>query len=101
MAFWRAGHSLQAQCGTSSKKPREVRIPTDFLSRNADQCCEVIAMDTATKNQISILSFVIGLILLFVPYLKNFDAVIPGISPYFSLMFYLGLVLIMVGYYLK
>jgi len=58
-------------------------------------------MDTATKTQLSILSFVIGLIMLFVPYLKNFDSVIPGISQYFSLMFYLGLVLIIVGYYLK
>jgi hypothetical protein len=59
------------------------------------------AMDTATKNQISILSFIIGLIMLFIPYLKNFDAVFPGISQYFSLMFYVGFILIIVGYYLK
>ncbi len=39
--------------------------------------------------------------MLFVPYLKNFDSVIPGISQYFSLMFYLGLLLIIAGYYLK
>jgi drug/metabolite transporter (DMT)-like permease len=58
-------------------------------------------MDKATKTQISIVSFIVGLIMLFIPYLKNFDAVFPGISQYFSLMFYLGLLLVIVGYYLK
>jgi drug/metabolite transporter (DMT)-like permease len=58
-------------------------------------------MDKATKTQASIASFAIGIVLLFIPYLKNFDAVIPGISQYFSLMFYLGLLLIIIGYYLK
>lgn len=61
----------------------------------------MFSVDNATKTQISIVSFVVGLIMLFVPYLKNFDSVIPGISQYFSLMFYLGLLLIIVGYYLK
>ncbi len=58
-------------------------------------------MDKATKTQLSIVSFIIGLILLFIPYLKNFDAVLPGISVYFTPMFYLGLLLMVVGYYLK
>jgi len=58
-------------------------------------------MDKATKTQISVLLFVIGMILLFIPYLKNFDTVLPGISQFFSLMFYLGLVLAITGYYLK
>ena len=58
-------------------------------------------MDKATKTQISIVSFIAGLIMLFIPYLKNFDAVFPGITQYFILMFYLGLVLLIVGYYLK
>jgi drug/metabolite transporter (DMT)-like permease len=58
-------------------------------------------MDKATKTQFSIGSFAIGLIMLFIPYLKNFDSVFPGISQYFPLMFYLGLVLVIVGYYLK
>jgi drug/metabolite transporter (DMT)-like permease len=58
-------------------------------------------MDKATKTQVSIGSFIIGLVMLFIPYLKNFDSVFPGISQYFSLMFYLGLVLIIAGYYLK
>jgi drug/metabolite transporter (DMT)-like permease len=58
-------------------------------------------MDKATKTQISLVSFIVGLIMLFIPYLKNFDSVLPGISQYFSLMFYLGLLLVIVGYYLK
>ena len=58
-------------------------------------------MDKATKMQISIGSFVIGLIMLFIPYLKDFGSVVPGISQYFSLMFYLGLLLVILGYYLK
>jgi hypothetical protein len=58
-------------------------------------------MDKATKTQASIALFIIGLIMLFIPYLKNFDSVLPGISQYFSLMFYLGLLLVIVGYYLK
>jgi hypothetical protein len=47
------------------------------------------------------MSFIVGLIMLFIPYLKNFDSVFPGISQYFSLMFYVGLLLMIVGYYLK
>jgi drug/metabolite transporter (DMT)-like permease len=58
-------------------------------------------MDKATRTQISIGSFIVGLIMLFIPYLKNFDSVFPGIYQYFPLMFYLGLVLVIVGYYLK
>jgi hypothetical protein len=58
-------------------------------------------MDKATKTQLSLVSFIIGLSMLFIPYLKNFDSVVPQISQYFSLMFYLGLILVIAGYYLK
>jgi drug/metabolite transporter (DMT)-like permease len=58
-------------------------------------------MDKTTKRQFSIVSFIIGLIMLFIPYLKSFDTIFPNISQYFSLMFYLGLLLIIIGYYLK
>lgn len=54
-----------------------------------------------SKTQISLVSFAIGLIMLFIPYLKDFGSVVPGITQYFSLMFYLGLLLVIVGYYLK
>jgi drug/metabolite transporter (DMT)-like permease len=58
-------------------------------------------MDKATKRQFSIVAFIIGLIMLFIPYLKSFDSLVPGISQYFSIMFYLGLLLVVIGYYLK
>jgi hypothetical protein len=58
-------------------------------------------MDKKTKTQLSLVLLIIGLIMLFIPYLKYFDSIVPGISQSFNLMFYLGLVLIVVGYYLK
>jgi hypothetical protein len=58
-------------------------------------------MDKKTRTQVSLAALIIGLIMLFIPYLKYFDSVVPGISQSFNLMFYLGLVLIVVGYYLK
>jgi hypothetical protein len=60
-----------------------------------------IPMDKKTKTQVSLVLLIIGLIMLFIPYLKYFDSIVPGISQSFNLMFYLGLVLIVVGYYLK
>jgi hypothetical protein len=58
-------------------------------------------MDKKTKTQVSLALLIIGLIMLFIPYLKYFDSIVPGISQSFNLMFYLGLVLIVIGYYLK
>ena len=58
-------------------------------------------MDKKTRTQFSLVLLIIGLIMLFIPYLKYFDSIIPGISQSFNLMFYLGLVLIVIGYYLK
>jgi hypothetical protein len=60
-----------------------------------------IPMDKKTKTQVSLVLLIIGLIMLFIPYLKYFDSIVPGISQSFNLMFYLGLVLIVIGYYLK
>jgi hypothetical protein len=60
-----------------------------------------IPMDKKTKTQLSLVLLIIGLIMLFIPYLKYFDSIVPGISQSFNLMFYLGLVLIVIGYYLK
>jgi len=58
-------------------------------------------MDKKTKTQLSIGFFIIGFIMLFIPYLKSFDSIFPGVSQYFSIMFYLGLLLVVIGYYLK
>jgi len=60
-----------------------------------------IPMDKKTKTQVGLVLLIIGLIMLFIPYLKYFDSIVPGISQSFNLMFYLGLVLIVIGYYLK
>ncbi len=54
-----------------------------------------------TKRQFSIVLFIIGLVMLFIPYLKSFDSLFPEISQYFSIMFYLGLLLVVIGYYIK
>jgi len=58
-------------------------------------------MDKTTKTQLSIGLFVIGFAMLFIPYLKSFDTIFPVISQYFYYMFYLGLSLVVIGYYLK
>ena len=87
--------------GFENRSPADIQIPINLFLKASDHIKGCFKVDKATKTQISIVSFVIGLIMLFVPYLKNFDSVIPGISQYFSLMFYLGLLLIIVGYYLK
>jgi hypothetical protein len=58
-------------------------------------------MDKATKNQFSLGCFVIGFVMLLIPYLKDLDSIPLGISQYFSIMFYIGLLLIILGYYLK
>jgi hypothetical protein len=60
-----------------------------------------IPMDKKTRTQVSLVLLIIGLIMLFIPYLKYFDSIVPGISQSFNLMFYLGLVVIVIGYYLK
>jgi drug/metabolite transporter (DMT)-like permease len=58
-------------------------------------------MDKATKTQFSIGFFIIGIIMLFIPDLRHLDAIPLGISPYFNIMFYLGLLCVGIGYYLK
>ena len=58
-------------------------------------------MDKATKTQFSLGFFIIGLIMLFLPDLKHLDSIPLGISQYFGIMFYLGLIFVIAGYYLK
>ena len=54
-----------------------------------------------TKAQVSLWCFVIGFVMLLIPYLKNLDAIPAAVSSYFGIMFYLGLLLIVIGYYIK
>ncbi|HXX55427.1 MAG TPA: hypothetical protein VEI81_04975 [Methanoregula sp.] len=58
-------------------------------------------MDKATKTQFSLVFFIIGLVMLFIPDLKHLDSIPLGISQYFGIMFYLGLFFVIAGYYLK
>ena len=58
-------------------------------------------MDRTTKKQFSLGFFAIGFVILFIPDLKHLDAIPLGISQYFGIMFYLGLLFLVFGYYLK
>ena len=58
-------------------------------------------MDKATKNQISILLFVIGLAMILLQDLKRLDSINLGFTWPFSLMFYVGIIFMAVGYYIK
>jgi len=58
-------------------------------------------MDKATKTQFSLVFFIIGIIMLFIPDLRHLDSIPLGISQYFGIMFYLGLIFVIAGYYLK
>jgi Na+/citrate or Na+/malate symporter len=58
-------------------------------------------MDKATKTQFSIAFFVLGFIMMILQVLKYLDTIVTGISQYFPIMFYLGLIFMAIGYYLK
>jgi hypothetical protein len=59
------------------------------------------SMDKATKTQFSIGLFVIGFAMIAVQDLKRLDSINLGFSWPFAIMFYLGLICMAVGYYLK
>ncbi|MDD1696374.1 MAG: hypothetical protein LUQ54_05700 [Methanoregula sp.] len=58
-------------------------------------------MDKATKTQISIVLFILGFAMIFIQDLKRLDTINLGFSWPFAIMFYLGLIFMGVGYYLK
>lgn len=58
-------------------------------------------MDKATRNQISILLFVFGFAMVLIQDLKKLDSIDLGFTWPFSLMFYVGLIFMGVGYYIK
>jgi hypothetical protein len=58
-------------------------------------------MDKATKTQISIALFVIGFGMIAIQDLKRLDSIDLGFTWPFAIMFYLGLIFMGVGYYLK
>jgi len=58
-------------------------------------------MDKTTKTQLSLAFFVLGFIMMILQVLKYLDTIVTGISQYFPIMFYLGLIFMAIGYYLK
>ena len=60
-----------------------------------------VSMDKTTKMQLSIMFFVIGLAMIFMQDLKRLDTINLGFSLPFAIMFYIGLIFMVIGYYLK
>jgi hypothetical protein len=58
-------------------------------------------MDKTTKTQLSFALFIIGFLMIFVQDLERLKSIDLGFSWPFSIMFYLGLICMAAGYYLK
>ena len=58
-------------------------------------------MDKTTKTQVSLALFVIGFAMIAVQDLKRLDSINLGFAWPFAIMFYLGLICMAAGYYLK
>jgi len=58
-------------------------------------------MDKTTKIQLSLGFFAVGFIMIFIQDLKRLDTINLGFSWPFAIMFYLGLIFMAIGYYLK
>ena len=58
-------------------------------------------MEKNLKKQTSLILFIVGLIMVILPYLKGVETMFSGISPSFEVMFYVGLLLMITGYALR
>jgi hypothetical protein len=58
-------------------------------------------MDKKTKTQLSIGFFIIGLVMILIQDLKRLPSINLGFSWPFDIMFYIGLIFMAIGYYLK
>jgi uncharacterized membrane protein len=58
-------------------------------------------MEKATKKQLSLLCFVAGFVLVLLQDLKGFATIDPGFSWPWAVMFYTGLLFIVIGYFLR
>lgn len=58
-------------------------------------------MDKTTKTQLSLALFGLGFIMIFIQDLKRLDTINLGFSWPFAIMFYIGLIFMATGYYLK
>jgi hypothetical protein len=61
----------------------------------------VFSLDKATKTQFSIIFFVTGLAMIIIQDLKRLDTINLGFPLPYALLFYLGLIFMAIGYYLK
>ena len=62
---------------------------------------ESFPMDKSTKKQLSLICFLAGFVLLLIQDLKGFSTIDFGFSWPFAIMFYSGLLLLIIGYYLR
>ena len=60
-----------------------------------------VSMDKATKMQLSVMFFVIGFAMMIMQDLKRLVTINLGFSMPFAIMFYIGLIFMVIGYYLK
>ncbi len=58
-------------------------------------------MEKSAKKQVSLVCFTAGFILLLIQDLKGFSTINLGFSWPWAVMFYCGLLLLLVGYYLR
>jgi len=58
-------------------------------------------MDKVTKKQLSIGLFILGLAMILVQDLKRLPSINLGFSWPFDILFYVGLIFMAIGYYLK
>jgi len=58
-------------------------------------------MDKVTKRQLSIGLFILGLAMILVQDLKRLPSINLGFSWPFDILFYVGLIFMAIGYYLK
>jgi hypothetical protein len=58
-------------------------------------------MEKNLKKQTSLILFIIGLIMVILPYLRGLETMFTGISLSFDVMFYIGLLLMIIGYALR
>jgi hypothetical protein len=58
-------------------------------------------MEKNLKKQTSLILFIVGLVMVILPYLKGLETMFTGISLSFNVMFYVGLLLMIAGYALR
>lgn len=58
-------------------------------------------MDKATKTQFSYFFFIAGIVMLLIPQLNGLGFVPYEIRQYFSVIFYPGLLFVIIGYWLR